>query len=96
MVCNYTGHYQRGLRCNLCSLTREKTSNGYLYLSAHLLGKAVDVSMKTITGAQARELVKKYQDLLPYPVRIEREVNWLHIDVRDTYNNNKKVIEVNG
>ena len=93
MVTNYAGHYQRGLRCNMCDLVKSKDK---VYLSAHILGKAVDVSMKTITGAQARQLVKKYQDKLPYPVRIEKDVNWLHIDVRDTYNNNLKVIEVNG
>lgn len=93
MVINYAGHYQRGLRCNMCDLVKSKDK---VYLSAHILGKAVDVSMKTITGAQARQLVKKYQDKLPYPVRIEKDVNWLHIDVRDTYNNNSKVIEVNG
>lgn len=96
MVCNYTAHYQRGLRCNLCGLTREKTEKNSLYLSAHLLGKAVDISMKTITGVQAREMIKKYQDLLPYPVRIEKNVNWLHIDVRDTHGDTRKVIEVNG
>lgn len=93
MVINYAGHYQRGLRCNMCDLVKSKDK---VYLSAHILGKAVDVSMKTITGAQARQLIKKYQDKLPYPVRIEKDVNWLHIDVRDTYNNNLKVIEVNG
>lgn len=93
MVVNYGKSYQRGLRCNMCELVKSKSK---IYLSAHILGKAVDVSMKTITGAQARELVKKYQDKLPYPVRIEKDVNWLHIDVRNTHNNNSKVIEVNG
>ena len=93
MVINYSGHYQRGLRCNMCQLVKSKDK---IYLSAHILGKAFDISMKMITGAQARELIKKYQDKLPYPVRIEKDVNWLHIDTRDTYNNNKKVIEVNG
>ena len=96
MVINYTGHYQRGLRCNCCQLVKDKTNKNSIYLSAHCLGKAVDVSMKAITGAQARTLVKKYQDKLPYPVRIEKDVTWLHIDVRDTHNSTKKVIEVNG
>jgi len=96
MVINYTGHYQRGLRCNCCQLVRDKTNKNSIYLSAHVLGKAFDISMKKITGAQARELIKKYQDKLPYPVRIEKDVNWLHVDVRDTHNSTKKVIEVNG
>ena len=96
MVINYKGHFQRGLRCNICQLVKDKTNKGNIYLSAHILGKAFDVSMKTITGAQARALIKKYQDKLPYPVRLEKNVNWLHIDVRDTHNSTKKVTEVNG
>ena len=96
MVVNYSGHYQRGLRCNLCQLVKDKTNRNAVYLTAHILGKAFDISMKTITGAQARDMIKKNQDLLPYPVRIEKDVNWLHIDVRDTHNDNRKVIEVNG
>ena len=96
MVVNYAGHYQRGLRCNLCQLVKDKTNKNNIYLSAHILGKAIDCSMKTITGAQARALIKKHQDKLPYPVRLERDVNWLHIDVRDTHENNHKVVEVNG
>ena len=96
MVINYSGHYQRGLRCNLCKLVKDKTYVNTLYLSAHGLGKAFDISMKTITGAQARDMIKKNQNLLPYPVRIERDVNWLHIDVGDTHNDNRKVIEVSG
>ena len=96
MVVNYTGHYQRGLRCNVCQLVKDKTNKNNIYLSAHILGKAIDCSMKSITGAQARELIKKHQDKLPYPVRIEKNVNWLHIDVRDTHNSTKKVTEVNG
>ena len=96
MVVNYTGHFQRGLRCNLCQLVKDKTNKNTLYLSAHNLGKAFDVSMKMITGEQARNLIKKYQDKLPYPVRIEKDVTWLHVDVRDTHNSTKKVTEVNG
>ena len=96
MVINYSGHFQRGLRCNLCKLVKDKTYMNALYLSAHGLGKAFDISMKTITGAQARDIIKKNQNLLPYPVRIEKDVNWLHIDVRDTHNDSRKVIEVSG
>lgn len=96
MVINYKGHYQRGLRCNICNLVKDKTNRGNIYLSAHCLGKALDISMATISGAKARELIKKYQHILPYPVRIEKNVNWLHIDVRDTHNNKNKVIEING
>ena len=96
MVVNYSGHFQRGLRCNLCQLVKDKTNKGQIYLTAHGLGKAWDISMKEITGAQARERIKRNQAKLPYPVRIERDVNWLHIDTRDSYHIKNKVVEING
>ncbi len=94
MVINYTGHFQRGLRCNVCELVKTKVNT---YLSAHILGKAFDASMKTLTGAQARALIKKHQDLLPYPIRMEKNVSWLHVDVRDTSTQPQpKITEFNG
>lgn len=97
MVINYSGHYQRGLRCNVCQLVKDKTNTNQVYLSAHCLGKAFDASMKAVTGAQAREMIKKYKDKLPYPIRMEKNVNWLHVDVRDTNNiTNPKITEFNG
>lgn len=96
MVINYGSSYQRGFRCNLCQLVKDKTSKSTLYASAHMLGKAFDASMKAIPASQAREMIKKNQHLLPYPIRIERNVNWLHVDVRDTHNNNSKIVEFYG
>ena len=37
---------QRGLRCNICELVKSKTDAGSLYLSAHMLGKAVDCNVE--------------------------------------------------
>ena len=96
MVINYTGHYQRGLRCNCCQLVKDKTVSDKIYLSAHCLGKAFDASMKMITGSQARAMIRKYQDKLPYPIRMEKNVTWLHVDVRDTNNSTAKIVEFNG
>ena len=96
MVINYSNAYQRGLRCNVCQLVREKTYKNSIYLSAHVLGKAFDASMKAMPASQARTLIKQKQHLLPYPIRMEANVNWLHVDVRDTHNNKAKVIEFYG
>lgn len=96
MVINYAGHYQRGFRCNLCPLVKSKTLQNIQYITPHALGKAWDITVQGIPAKQAREMIKKNQDLFPYPVRIEKDVNWLHIDVRDTHDNYNKVIEING
>jgi hypothetical protein len=48
MTCNNGSNYtQRGLRCNVCELVKGKSSN---YLSAHMLGKAGDFSVKCMTA----------------------------------------------
>lgn len=43
-----------------------------------------------------RQLIKAHADELPCPVRIERDVNWLHIDVYDDMSTDAKVVEFNG
>lgn len=74
---------QRGLRCNLCDLVREKSRRQRLYLSAHCLGKAIDCNVDGMTAEEARRLIIVKQELLPYPIRLEDGVSWLHIDVYD-------------
>ncbi len=86
------GVTQRGLRCNLCQLMKEKTLKGVLYLTAHR-GGAWDVvfTLKSgMTAAKARNRIKEKQHLLPCNVRIEKNVTWLHIDV---YDEGKKIHE---
>lgn len=80
MWCNNhkKGVYQRGLRCNMCQLVREKSS---VYLSAHCLGKGFDLTVQGYTAEQARNKVKEKCALLPCRVRMEKGVTWLHIDV---------------
>lgn len=80
------GYSQRGLRCNRCQLVREKTAP---YLSAHVLGKGVDFNATGMTSDQVRSAIVKAQVLLPYPVRLERDVSWVHLDVYDSGNGNK-------
>lgn len=86
---------QRGLRCNLCELNRTKTDSRNLYMSAHSLGKAVDMESPKMTAQQMRDKIAEKADLLPYNVRIERDVSWLHIDTYDA-GNGEKITYFNG
>lgn len=75
---------QRGFRENTCKMVREKTDFDILYTSAHMLGKAVDLSSGQMTAAQMRKAILEQKDKLPYPVRVEDGASaptWLHIDV---------------
>lgn len=76
---------QRGLRCNLCPLMKDSTLKNKLYLTAHR-GGAWDIvftSSSDMTAAKARKTIIEKKHLLPCNVRIEKDVNWLHIDVYD-------------
>ena len=74
---------QRGLRCNLCPLVREKSAAGVPYLSAHNLGKAVDFDVPGLSAETVRETIVKNQILLPHPIRLEKGTSWVHLDVYD-------------
>lgn len=95
MFCNNhkRGVYQRGLRCNLCELVKEKDRP---YLSAHVLGKAGDFSVEDVAGVKGmeyvRQRIKTLPVALPVPLRMEGEVSWLHIDVMPTPNGQKVYI----
>jgi len=83
------GNYsQRGLRCNLCSLVSDKTRRGQLYVSAHMLGKAVDFGVQGMSAEQVRQWLQNNSHRLPYPIRVEDGVSWVHIDIRNDKNDN--------
>lgn len=91
MWCNGNVKKQRGLRCNRCQMVRDKST---VYLSAHCLGKAGDFTISGMTAEQARQKIKENANLLPCPVRLEKGVSWLHMDVRpDDAKAGQKVIE---
>ena len=77
-IINTQSAHQRGLRCNLCPLVKGKETQ---YLSGHVLGCAFDILSKEMTAAQMRALIVQHKDLLPYPIRIEAGVSWLHFDM---------------
>lgn len=88
MYCNNhkKGQHQRGLRCNLCELVKSKKIP---YMSAHKLGKGDDFTVEGMTAQEAREKIKENAHLLPFPLRMEADVNWLHIDSMSTPNGQK-------
>lgn len=93
MMCNFNGMHQRGLRCNICPLVADKHT---VYLSSHILGKAGDFTVDGMTAGEAREKIKKQAHLLPYAIRMEKDVSWLHIDVLPQYGLEQKIYEFRG
>lgn len=88
MVCNTKTSTQRGLRCNMCDMVKEKKK---VYLSAHILGKAGDFTPKGMTAQEARSLIREKANLLPCNIRLEEGVTWLHFDVLPQYGVNQKI-----
>lgn len=87
---------ERGLRCNLCKLVKSKTNRGTLYLSPHCMGAAIDFHTKEYTPEQIRNMIREnWHRYSSIPVRIERNVDWVHIDVFDRANGNL-ITEFNG
>lgn len=76
---------QRGLRHNQSPMVRKKTR---IYLSAHMLGKAVDFDVKGMTATEVRSWIFENGHRLPHPCRLERNLNgepisWVHLDSID-------------
>lgn len=72
---------QRGFRCNLCEIVSTKTKQGILYASAHSRGQAVDFTVNGMSAESVRQWIKSHASELPYPVRLEEGVTWVHLDV---------------
>lgn len=85
---------QRGLRCNTCSIVDNKTG---VYLSAHILGKAIDFNVEGLTSNEVNKAVVDNADKFEYPIRLEINTDgWSHIDVYQPYCSEAKIIEFNG
>ena len=72
---------QSGVRCNMCNLVKSKTDKGIVYMSGHQEGQAVDFSVEGMSAEAVRNWLAT--ELLPYPIRLEADVSWVHLDVRD-------------
>lgn len=86
LIINTTSSTQRGMRCNICPVVKEKTT---AYESAHCNGIGFDIIVVGMNAEDARTIIKQNEDKLPYPIRLEEDVTWLHIDCYDPCNNKK-------
>lgn len=84
---------ERGLRCNMCDLVKSKKS---IYLSAHILGNAIDFNVKGKTTEDVYKAIRTNIDKFKYPIRMEiTGGNWNHVDVYQPINSEAKLIEFN-
>jgi len=56
----------------------------YRPLSQHTYGRAVDIVSNKMPAQEMREHILKNRDKYPYITRMENNVTWLHIDIKDT------------
>ena len=94
LICNNysspNGNYkQRGTRCNLCQIVKDETASNNCYQSAHTKNIGNDFTVVGMVAPEARNKIAENKELLPYPVRLERNVTWLHIDGYDNDNGQK-------
>ena len=77
---------QRGLRSNLGYIFAKYFKRGKLYLSGHVLGRAVDFDVKGMTAEEVRQWLKTISKHLPYKIRLEHKmkgkfITWVHLDL---------------
>ena len=97
LVCNTASLQQRGLRTNISPLVHEKTKAGKMYMSAHCLGKGVDLSSSKMSANDMRRWIRQHIDDCPHAIRIEGDRSaptWLHIDVMNITDNKLVIFEV--
>jgi len=85
---------ERGLRDNMTDVLKNRTKKGRLYLSAHIMGKALDFKVEGMTAEQVRMWIVANEDLFPYRLRLEhnkngKPISWVHLDVHCDIDNPK-------
>lgn len=85
---------ERGLRCNQCSLVKNKKD---VYLSAHVLGQAIDFNVKGMSTEDVYKEIRQNVDKFEYPIRMEiTHGNWNHIDCYQPIDSEAVLIEFEG
>jgi len=85
---------ERGFRCIQCELVKKAIKEKRLYVSPHMTGQGVDFDVEGLVAEEVRQWIIKKQNILPYPIRMEKNVSWLHLDTRDN-SEGKKIILFN-
>jgi len=75
---------ERGFRCLQCSLVQDAIKKGTLYVSPHMTGQGADFDVHGMDAGKVRLWLVANQIKLPYPIRLEKNVTWVHLDTRDT------------
>lgn len=87
-VIDYKGNVWCVNNSNTTLITKR---NGLISIQGNCLGKAVDLVSSKMTAEEMRKLIVKNAAKLPCKVRIEADVNWLHVDVMDDITKKDKV-----
>ncbi|UWG05923.1 MAG: Peptidase M15 [Bacteriophage sp.] len=56
-------------------------------MSAHVLGEGCDFTSPDVSAEDIRKLIAENEDKLPYKIRLEKDVNWVHVDCYDNSDN---------
>jgi hypothetical protein len=72
----------------MCELVKSMKA---VYLSPHLMGKAIDFTIGGLTAEQGRKLIIDNANLFPCNIRLEDGVSWIHFDVQNQHGSNAKV-----
>lgn len=88
---NRDGLQQRGLRHNRSSMVVGKKNP---YLSAHMMGKAIDFDVLGMDAEDVRLWIKKNFFLFDFKIRLEHKIkgkpiSWVHLDTIDEEQNEK-------
>ncbi|MGL4998397.1 MAG: hypothetical protein ACRC5T_05455 [Cetobacterium sp.] len=86
------GIIQRGLRTTVDSIVKDKVKNNKLYLSAHVLGRAVDFEVQSLNMKTVYERIINNQKKYFMITRIESPnvtlpKGYIHVDDMDTGKN---------
>ena len=74
---------ERGFRCLRCDLVKKAIEDNRMYVSPHMTGQGADFDVKGLDAEEVRQWLVAKQNLLPYSIRLEAGVNWVHLDTRD-------------
>jgi hypothetical protein len=87
---------ERGLRTNLCEIVKSKTNANKLYLSGHVMGKAIDFKISGMDSEDVRKWIIDNEDIFPCKLRLEHKklstgkpISWVHFDTYQLDSNAK-------
>jgi hypothetical protein len=75
---------ERGFRCIKCPIVQDRIMANEMYVSPHMTGQGVDFDVEGMEAEEARQWIIHNPNILPYPVRLEAGVSWVHLDTRYT------------